>query len=232
MTTAHRNDLECLSPSAGIRVAFVIEDELLRLGLKALLPSLPIEVEAFFAIDGPESRRALDECAPQVVVVTGAGGGPTPENDASGSPAPRRLMILDGHHMAEPSALADHPADGYLIRQNLTAATLGRALSQLAAGEMVIPVELGRQLVRQVRTMAPAGHRASLTMRETETLTLLVRGMSNKQIGRRLSISEHGAKRLVSSVLLKLDTTNRTSAVVKAIRTGLVDDTDLNLDLQ
>ena len=232
MTTSHRDELDQLSCSTNLRVLFFIEDELLRLGLQGLLPSLAIEVEAAFAVDETESGQAFIGHAPHVVVVTPVSSDLPSMNDVLAASAPRRLMILDGHQITEPSDLANYPADGYLIRQNLTAATLGRALSQLAAGEMVIPVELGRQLVRRVGTAAPAGRPASLTMRETETLTLLVRGMSNKQIGRRLSISEHGAKRLVSSVLLKLDATNRTSAVVNAIRTGLVDDADLNLSLQ
>jgi len=63
----------------------------------------------------------------------------------------------------------------------------------------------------------------SLTSREVEALTLLVKGMSNKQIARRLAISGHGAKRLVASILLKLDSPNRTTAAVAAIKAGIID---------
>jgi DNA-binding CsgD family transcriptional regulator len=50
--------------------------------------------------------------------------------------------------------------------------------------------------------------------------------MSNKQIARRLQISSHGAKRIVASLLMKLDSPNRTMAVVTAINSGLVQSSD------
>ncbi len=61
-----------------------------------------------------------------------------------------------------------------------------------------------------------------LTAREKQTMALLVKGMSNKQIARGLGISTHGAKRLVTAILLKLGVPNRTAAVVQAISSGLV----------
>ena len=64
--------------------------------------------------------------------------------------------------------------------------------------------------------------RVHLTSREMETLILLAEGLGNKQVARRLGISEHGSKRLVMSIMTKLDTRNRTGAVVKAIRLGLI----------
>lgn len=61
-----------------------------------------------------------------------------------------------------------------------------------------------------------------LTVREMETLHLLREGLSNKRIAHRLGISDHGAKRLVGSIMTKLDAESRTAAVVKAIRFGLI----------
>jgi DNA-binding CsgD family transcriptional regulator len=82
-------------------------------------------------------------------------------------------------------------------------------------------------LVRALLEWAERGRQArsrsvNLTGRERETLGLLVKGLSNKQIARRLAISSHGAKRLVASVMLKLDAPNRTLAAVTAVRTGIV----------
>jgi DNA-binding CsgD family transcriptional regulator len=62
-----------------------------------------------------------------------------------------------------------------------------------------------------------------LTPREHQVLALMADGLSNKQIGRRLDISFHGAKRLVASVLAKLDSPTRTVAVAKALREGIYD---------
>ncbi|WP_196949060.1 LuxR C-terminal-related transcriptional regulator [Kitasatospora sp. SUK 42] len=212
-------------------MAFFIDDELLRLGLQGLARNLAGEIEAVFVAREANLNGTLAGRAPQVVVVTAASSAKPPMGDVPAEHPPRRLMILDRGQVTDVSDLANYTADGYLIRQNLTADALGRALRQLTAGEMVIPVELGREMVRRVSGAAPRNRSATLTIRESETLSLLVRGMSNKQIGRRLSISEHGAKRLVSSVLLKLNATNRTSAVVNAIRSGLVDEADMDIDI-
>ena len=55
-----------------------------------------------------------------------------------------------------------------------------------------------------------------MTPRESETLNLLSKGLSNKQIARSLHISQHGAKRHVANVIAKLNCPNRTLAVALA----------------
>jgi len=61
-----------------------------------------------------------------------------------------------------------------------------------------------------------------LTPREQEVLHLLAEGLSNKQIGARLGVSEHTAKFHVAAILGKLGAEGRTDAVVRAARAGLI----------
>jgi DNA-binding NarL/FixJ family response regulator len=61
-----------------------------------------------------------------------------------------------------------------------------------------------------------------LTDREGEILQLLARGLANKQIAARLSISEHTVKFHVSAIYSKLAVTNRTEAVSRGARLGLI----------
>lgn len=61
-----------------------------------------------------------------------------------------------------------------------------------------------------------------LTPREIEVLELLVEGLSNKTIGARLGISDQTAKFHVAAICGKLGAANRTDAVHRAIRRGLV----------
>ena len=62
----------------------------------------------------------------------------------------------------------------------------------------------------------------SLTARELEVLELLAEGLPNKSIARRLNISDQTVKFHVASIYGKLGAVNRTDAVRRAVRRGLV----------
>lgn len=64
---------------------------------------------------------------------------------------------------------------------------------------------------------------AAFTQRQMQVLRLLARGLSNKQIGERLFVSERTVKAYLSSVFEKLEVTNRSSAITAALRLGLID---------
>ena len=66
--------------------------------------------------------------------------------------------------------------------------------------------------------------RRGLTDREIEVLALIGRGQTNRQIGRRLFITEKTAAVHVSRILDKLGVANRVEAALLASRTGLADD--------
>jgi DNA-binding NarL/FixJ family response regulator len=56
---------------------------------------------------------------------------------------------------------------------------------------------------------------------QRETLALLARGLSNKDIAEQLFLSEGTVKNYVSTLFIKLDVTDRTQAAIKALRYGL-----------
>ena len=70
------------------------------------------------------------------------------------------------------------------------------------------------------RTSLPDG----LTSRELEILAELARGSSNREIGRKLHISEHTAANHIRAILRKTRSANRTEAAGYALRRGLVPD--------
>jgi DNA-binding NarL/FixJ family response regulator len=61
-----------------------------------------------------------------------------------------------------------------------------------------------------------------LTPRELEVLEVLAEGLSNRAIAQRLSISEHTVKFHVASIFAKLGAENRTDAVLRGVRQGLI----------
>jgi DNA-binding NarL/FixJ family response regulator len=76
----------------------------------------------------------------------------------------------------------------------------------------------------QTRQGAPPPHALpALSGREEEVLKLLATGETNRQIARRLFVSEETVKSHVASILRKLEVSDRTSAAVLAVRAGLVD---------
>jgi DNA-binding NarL/FixJ family response regulator len=69
---------------------------------------------------------------------------------------------------------------------------------------------------------APSGEARQLTGREREVLRLLARGMSNRDIGKQLFISETTAKFHVGNIMRKLQVTRRAEAVYIASKTGVI----------
>jgi len=67
-----------------------------------------------------------------------------------------------------------------------------------------------------------AGNRESLTRREMEILTFMAKNYSNREIARKLYISEPTVKTHVSSILRKLGKSNRAQAVVYSYQAGLI----------
>jgi two-component system nitrate/nitrite response regulator NarL len=196
--------------TAQINVAILIGSELLHRGLETVLRQLPM---VNLMVNG-------DAC--DVLITTDALSG-TRDKDV------RTILLLDEAQVAAPAFTLSSTFDGYLIQEEITANHLRDAIHRVVAGELAIPDRLARVLLsRASGPSSPAEapqHRppVSLTARERVTLSLLADGLSNRQIARRLSISEHGAKRLVASVLLKLDSPNRTAAVVTAIKARLIE---------
>ena len=89
------------------------------------------------------------------------------------------------------------------------------AVRSVARGERYLPVNIGLKLADSVS-------RPGLSTRETQVLQHLARGLSNKEIGRCLCVSEGTVKHHVKSILSKLDAIGRTEAIAIAARRGLV----------
>ena len=64
--------------------------------------------------------------------------------------------------------------------------------------------------------------RSSLTPREYEILWMLAKGLTNKEIGKGLGITENTARNHVNSIIEKLDVSDRTEAATTAIQRGLI----------
>jgi two-component system, NarL family, response regulator LiaR len=109
-------------------------------------------------------------------------------------------------------------AAGYLLKES-GPEELIEAIRAAAKGEVRLHPKAQKRLIKEVRTPEM---RESLTERETETLRLISKGLSNKEIADKLSVSEVTVKTHVSSILSKLNLQSRTQAALFALKEGLV----------
>ena len=103
---------------------------------------------------------------------------------------------------------------GYL-RKDVLGEELFRAIKQVAAGEKFVPPDIARSLAEHTSG-------SELTPRELEVLRLLIKGLSNKEIGGVLGASEFTAKFHVKNILAKLEVSDRTEAATAAFQRGII----------
>lgn len=102
-----------------------------------------------------------------------------------------------------------------VLTKDVPADEVADVLREVLAGESVVPRRGDRPRAR------PDGE-LSLTAREIEILRLITRGASTTRIGTELFISVKTVKNHLASIYEKLDVTDRTQAVLSALRLGLV----------
>lgn len=208
------------------RVLVSVADELIRCGVSQLLSELPV-VASVAESPAPEATSTLLAETEYDVVIVSADGA----IDVTGAivrTAARRetssLLLLRQVEDALEPEVSGLPVDGFLLESGLSRSVLAEALQKLGRGDMPIPSTLARRIFDELHSSARGRPDTlfMLTPRERQALGLLAEGLSNKQIARRLEISEHGAKRHVSNVLAKLNCPNRTVAVTVALNHGLL----------
>ncbi|HEY9622930.1 MAG TPA: response regulator transcription factor [Crinalium sp.] len=105
-------------------------------------------------------------------------------------------------------------AKGYLLKETEPDELLN-AIRTVHRGQQYIPPDVGAKLVQRLSN-------PELSERELEVLRSLAQGMSNADIATALSIGEGTVKSHVNRILNKLDVSDRTQAVIVAVKRGIV----------
>ena len=114
-------------------------------------------------------------------------------------------------------------AEGYLLK-DVEPALLMEAIRTVARGGTIVAPSLASKLVQELNRLGsqPASLVPPvLTSRETEILGLMAQGMNNAAIAKAAFISERIVKNHITSILRKLDVTDRTQAVIEGVKQGL-----------
>lgn len=222
---------------SSVRVLLVDDQQIVRQGLATILKYAPgIEVVGQ-ARDGEEAVAQARSLKPDVVFMD------LKMPRLGGIPATRQICaeLPDTHVIILTTYDADDlvfegikaGARGYLLKE-ATSETLVEAVHGVMQGESQLDPGVARKVLDEFQRLAATSSAGPieelpdnlnlepLTPREEQVLHLLTEGLSNREIGEELHLTEGTVKNYVSTIIAKLHANDRTHAVVTAIRRGLV----------
>jgi DNA-binding NarL/FixJ family response regulator len=204
-----------------IRVLIVDDHPLVRRGLSSLLNGVPDINVIGAASDGEEAVAYVAEERPDIVLMDISMPG------MDGFEALRRLLkAVPGTRVVMLTSFSDHDlvieaidtgAIGFLLKDS-DPNDLINGIRAAARGESPLSPKAAKELLGERARRRPVD---DLTQRERDVLTLVGRGMSNKQIAWRLGISEKTVKAHLGSVFDRLGVEDRTQAALWAQRHGM-----------
>ena len=189
------------------------------------------------ATDAETALEAVERLQPDVVlmdlVLPGMDGVAATREVQRRSPGTKVIVLTSFAEQDRVVPAIQAGAAGCLLK-DVAPDVLVEAVRAVHRGGARLHPRVAQALMLQVGQ--PPGHPAaaasSLTPRELEVLTLLTRGLSNKEIGAALAITETTVKTHVSSILSKLGLQDRTQAAVYALKHGLVAEPEPGVPLE
>lgn len=204
---------------------------LLRDGLRSLLESLD---ETTNFLEAGTLDEAMEKCSrgptPDLVLLELSA--PGVEGNAGVRALRQRLpgvpivALSASRRRADVLGAIESGANGFIPR-TATAKVLLSALRLVLSGEIYVPsmmfVERGTvdRPVEDIAGQAFPGSLSRLTARQREVLLLLARGSTNAEIAETMGIEVNTAKNHIKAILKTLGASNRTQAVVEAVRLGM-----------
>jgi two-component system, NarL family, response regulator LiaR len=217
-----------VSDPTPIRVLIVDDHAVVRTGLRVFLDLQPdIEVVGE-ASDGSEGVAVARRLEPDVVLMDllmpNMDGITAIGRIKAERPDTEIVTMTSFIEEEKVTAALEAGASGYVLK-DAEAEEVAAAIRAAFAGEVHLDAAVARLLAQRMRNRkSPEGEPAEpLTEREKDVLRLLGQGMSNKDIGATLFITERTARTYVSNILGKLGLASRTQAALYAVEHKLVD---------
>lgn len=207
-----------------LRIAVVDDHPLMRAGVEHTLT----REEDFEIVGlGGSAQDAIDiarSLSPDLMLldVNMPGGGINAAKEISvSSPSVRLLFLTVSERMEDVTAALEAGVRGYVLK-GIGGPDLIRTIRSVAAGETYITPDFAARLLsapvvrsRDKEERAPI---EALTIREEQILREVSLGLTNKEIARKLDLSEKTIKHYMSGVLHKLSARNRVEAIVASRR--------------
>lgn len=201
-----------------IRVFIVDDHPVVRMGLKIMFESEDgIEVVGM-ASSAHQAFELIEQTSPQIVLMDlrmpGLDGADAITELRKRWPALRILVLTNYQEDEYITRTIQAGAMGYLLKSTPQEEIVA-AVRAVANNQRYVPEEISRRLVNALVLNR-------LSDREIEVLTLVAQGFSNKEVAEKLFISTKTARNHVTNCLTKLDASDRTEAVTKALKRGLI----------
>lgn len=205
-----------------IRVVLAEDHKLVRQGTRAYLESVGVDVVGE-AANGVEAVKLARELQPDVVIMD------IHMPELTGIEATRRIrhdnddirvLVLTAYDdPAYVHALLDAGADGFILK-TAEFSELYAALQSVAVGRHAFDQTVMAKAARHEQALPALTE--NLSEREVEILGQAARGLTNKQIGHQLFISDRTVQGHLQNVYQKLGVGTRTEAVTAALARGLI----------
>ena len=211
----------------GTRLVIVDDHAIIRQGLRTMLERGDEMVVVAEAGTPDEARAAVREHAPDVVLLDLKLGD---DEDAglkvckaltSEDPGVRVLILTTFLNERLVVEALRNGAKGYVLK-DVDAEELVRSIRAVRAGESAFDSHSAAVVVRSMSGGVPDAGTVQFTARESEVVRLLAHGMSNRQIGQTLFISETTVKFHVHNVMEKLGVKRRAQVVYRSGQLGLL----------
>ncbi|HEX6875681.1 MAG TPA: response regulator transcription factor [Nocardioidaceae bacterium] len=213
-----------------IRVAVVDDQELFRRGLTMLL-GVEEDIEVVGeAGDGVAATELAATAVPDVVLMDvrmpKRSGIEACASIKDVAPSAKIIMLTVSDEEADLYDAVKNGASGYLLKDS-SIDEVAQAIRVVAEGQSLISPSMAVKLLDEFKQMTRSDRQQvptpRLTDRELEVLKLVAQGLNNREIAKRLFISENTVKNHVRNILEKLQLHSRMEAVMYAVREKLLD---------
>lgn len=204
-----------------ITVLLVDDHPVVRSGLRAVLDATEAVSIVGEAATGEEALTLAAHLRPDVVLCDlrlGAGmdGIQATTELRKLDPAPAVLILTTFDRDAEILGAIEAGAAGYLLK-DVAPEVIVQGIQRAAAGDLFLAPQLASRVLTGMRRPLPR-----LTQRELEVLRQLVTGSTNREIARKLYVTEATVKTHLAHIFTKLEVDSRSRAVHLAQETGLI----------
>jgi two-component system, NarL family, response regulator len=212
------DDRDEMAEAAKMKILIVEDHPIMRVGIAAIIDATPDMTTVAQAGSGEEAVELYEKHLPDITLM---------DLRLPGMSGVETIRTINArHHNAKFVVLTTYEGDedihqalqagarSYIIK-GMPHDALVSALRRVQAGGRFLPQPVSRALNSRIPN-------SDLSGREREVLDLIVKGKSNKEIASELGITESTVKCHVSVILMRLNVSDRTQAVVSALQRGLI----------